>query len=279
MRNVDSRIEVALLVLIFLNVVAVIVDSLPGLSPDAQLWLDRFELASVIVFSVEYVARLVLATHEHGYEHPLYGRLRYALRPMMLLDFIVILPVWLPLLLPIDLRTLRVLRMFRIFRVLKLGRYSSSMHVLNDAIRARRGELCVAVFTVSMMLLLASSLMYFVENEAQPDKFSSIPAAMWWAIATFTTVGYGDVTPITPLGKVLGGLSAMLGIGLFALPAGILASAFSESIQRRDAADAADAAGRTHIASEPCQHCGGSGKVAKTPERANPADRVELDLN
>lgn len=250
MRNVDSRIEIALLVLIALNVAAVIVDSLPDLSPAMRAGLTHFETFSVIVFSIEYVARLALAVHEPGYERPIVGRIRFALRPMMLLDLAVLLPVWLPFLVSIDLRTLRVLRMFRIFRVLKIGRYSSSMHILGRAILSRRGELGVAVFTVSMMLLLASSLMYFVENEAQPDKFSSIPAAMWWAIATFTTVGYGDITPVTGIGRLLGGLSAMLGIGLFALPAGILASAFSESMQRKDDADD----------SEACPHCGRSGK-------------------
>jgi voltage-gated potassium channel len=250
MRNVDNRIEIALLVLIALNVAAVIVDSMPDLSPEIRSGLDAFEFASVAVFSIEYVVRLVLATREPGYEQPVVGRIRYALRPMMLLDLVVLLPVWLPFLFSVDLRTLRILRMFRIFRVLKLGRYSNSMHVLGTAIHARRGELGVAVFTVAMMLLLASSLMYFVENDAQPDKFSSIPAAMWWAIATFTTVGYGDVTPITGLGRFLGGLCAMLGIGLFALPAGILASAFSEAMQKKDAAAiAAKGVGA-------CPHCG-----------------------
>lgn len=253
MRQAESRIEIALLALIFLNVVAVIVDSLPDLSPGTREALGIFETFSVTVFSIEYVLRLAFATREPGYERPVLGRIRFALRPMMLLDLAVLLPVWLPFLVAIDLRTLRVLRMFRIFRVLKLGRYSKSMQVLGRAIKARQGELGVAVFTVSMMLLLASSLMYFVENEAQPDKFSSIPAAMWWAIATFTTVGYGDITPVTGVGRFLGGLSAMLGIGLFALPAGILASAFSESMHAAE--PAAESSATTECV---CPHCGKS---------------------
>lgn len=257
MRNVESRLEVALLGLILLNVFAVIFDSMPGHTADVQLALDRFETFSVVVFSIEYLARILFATREAGYAQPILGRIRYALRPMMLLDLLVLLPVWLPFVANVDLRTLRVLRMFRVFRVLKLGRYSSSMQVLGLAVRSRRGELLVAVFTVTMMLLVASSLMYSIENEAQPDKFSSIPAAMWWAIATFTTVGYGDVTPITPLGKLLGGLSAMLGIGLFALPAGILASAFSESLKRHRSETVPSGSASDSLRAT-CPHCGGA---------------------
>lgn len=268
MRNVESRLELALLGLILLNVFAVILDSLPGLTTTAQLALDRFEAFSVVVFSIEYVTRIALATRQVGHSHPILGRIRYALRPMMLLDLVVLLPVWLPFVTDVDLRTLRVLRMFRVFRVLKLGRYSSSMQVLGLAIRSRRGELLVAVFTVTMMLLLASSLMYSIENEAQPDKFSSIPAAMWWAIATFTTVGYGDVTPITPLGKLLGGISAMLGIGLFALPAGILASAFSESLKRhRSEHHQTDSEGDPTRTT--CPHCGGALEHATEREQSD----------
>lgn len=155
---------------------------------------------------------------------------------MALIDLFAILPFFLPLLIPIDLRFIRALRLLRIFRLLKLGRYSYALSLLSRSLQNIKEVIAVAFFALVIILILASSMMFYIENEAQPEKFSSIPDTMWWAIATLTTVGYGDIYPITPLGKFLGSFIAILGIGMFALPAGVLAIAFLEEIQKKKSA-------------------------------------------
>ncbi len=150
-----------------------------------------------------------------------------------MIDLMAILPFYLPKLIPFDLRFLRAVRLFRIFRLLKLGRYSESVRLLGRVLNAKKEELGVTIFAVLILLVICSSLMYYAEHQAQPEAFSSIPAAMWWGIVTLTTVGYGDVYPITLPGKILGAIIAVLGIGLFALPAGILASGFADEMQKK----------------------------------------------
>jgi voltage-gated potassium channel len=163
-----------------------------------------------------------------------------------LIDLLAIAPAFLPLFFAMDLRIVRVLRLFRLFRLLKMGRYVESLNTLDDVVRSKKEELLVTTIMIATLLLFSGSLMYLVENEAQPDKFPDIPSALWWGIATLTTVGYGDVFPITPAGKVLGGVIAFLGIGMFALPTGILASGFAEEIQKN----------RKKIVVVVCPHCG-----------------------
>jgi len=233
--------------LIALNVLALVIATVPAFSPLSGAF-RAFEAVSVVIFSLEYVLRMWSCPERTGETHPGRQRLRFAGSGMMLVDLFAILPFYITLAVPgaavLDLRFLRAVRLMRIFRLFKLGRYSTAMKVLGRALKAKKEELGVAVFVVLILLILASSLMYFVENPAQPDVFPSIPAAMWWGVATLTTVGYGDVVPVTFLGKVLGSIVALLGIGLFALPAGILAGGFAAEVQRRKEADAR------------CPHCG-----------------------
>jgi voltage-gated potassium channel len=165
----------------------------------------------------------------------------------MIIDLIAILPFYLPLLLPFDLRVIRAFRLFRLLRVLKLSRYSESMRVLGNVILSKKEELFICIFTGLVLLIVSSSVMYFIESEAQPEKFSNIPEAMWWGVATLTTVGYGDIYPVTPLGRIIGAMVSILGIGMFALPAGILASGFAEEIRRTHERDERDIV---------CPHCG-----------------------
>ncbi len=133
----------------------------------------------------------------------------------------------------IEERYSRLRRVFRVFRLFKMTRYIESIRTFHNVFRAKKTELIVTAVLIFLLLIFASSAMYAVENEAQPDKFSSIPETLWWGVVTLTTIGYGDVYPITPLGKLIGGVIALLGIGLFALPTGILASGFSEELQKR----------------------------------------------
>jgi len=193
---------------------------------------DAFEVFSVSVFTVEYLVRLWACTSDDRFGHPLKGRLRFAATPLALVDLLAILPFFLPMLIPLDLRFLRALRLFRLFRLLKMARYSQALRILGGTVRHKKEELLIAVFVILILLVIASTLMYSAENDAQPEAFSSIPATMWWGVATLTTVGYGDIYPVTVVGRFLVAIIAILGIGMFALPAGILGSGFIEEIQK-----------------------------------------------
>ncbi len=196
-----------------------------------------FELLSIIVFSVEYLLRLWVAPLNPKYENPITGRLRYMVSPMALIDLVAILPFYLPLAVTVDLRLLRLLRLFRMFRLFKMTRYVESLRTFHRVFVAKKEERLITALMIFLLLVFASSAMYFVENEAQPDKFPNIPETLWWGVVTLTTIGYGDVYPVTPVGKVIGGVIAFLGIGLFALPAGILASGFTEELRKRQERD------------------------------------------
>ena len=243
--NVSSRIFHGFMVtLIFLNVMAVTLETVKSLSSTYAHYFNAFEMGSIAIFTGEYVLRWWACTADKKFESPVKGRIRFLMTPLALIDLMAILPFYLPMVFPLDLRFIRVLRLFRVFRVFKMGRYSESFKTLSNVLKAKKEDLAVTVFSVLTLLQIASSLMYYAEHSAQPDLFSSIPAAMWWGVTTLTTVGYGDMFPVTILGKILGAIIALLGIGLFALPAGVLASGFAEEIQAKK---------RTQ---KTCPHCG-----------------------
>jgi len=219
-----------LLGLILLNVAAVVAESIEPLGTRYQSAFRLFEIISVIIFSVEYVLRLWACVEDPRYGHPVKGRLRYAVSPLALVDLMAILPFYLAFI-ATDLRILRILRVFRLLRMVKIARYSQTLQIFGRVLVATRIQLLLTLILMSVLLLLASSLMYAVEQEAQPEAFSSIPAAMWWAIATLTTVGYGDIYPVTAWGKFLGSLVAVFGIGMFALPTGVLGAAFLQELR------------------------------------------------
>lgn len=220
--------------LIVTSTLSVILETVPYLADRYQLFFHWFEIFTITIFTIEYAARLWSCTTDSELAHPITGRIRMALRPLTLVDLLAIAPFYFPLFGALDLRFMRSLRLLRLLRLFKLGRYSDSLHIMGRVFRAKKGELSVTLFVASILLIIVSSLMFFIENSAQPDKFSSIPAAMWWGMATLTTIGYGDIFPITLAGKVLGSFSALIGIGMFALPAGILGSAFMEEINKRN---------------------------------------------
>ncbi len=239
-----SRVfDVFMLSLIVLNIVALTLESDHGIYLRARAFFDAFEAVSVVIFTGEYLLRLWSCTANPRYAVPITGRLRFALTPLALFDLLAILPFYLPLL-GVDLRMMRALRFLRLFRIAKLARYSRALQVFGRVFSSKREELLLTLVFIGILMLISSSLMYFAEREAQPDKFSSIPAAMWWAVATLTTVGYGDVYPVTPLGRCVAAVIAVLGIGLFALPAGLLGAAFLEELQRKQEGAAC------------CPHCG-----------------------
>jgi voltage-gated potassium channel len=216
--------------LIIANVVAIILHSVSSIGARYGAWFQLFEWLSILVFTIEYGARVWSAV-EGGYgRHGIRGRLRYMASPLLLIDLLAILPFYLSFLLPVDLRFMRVFRLLLIF---KLTRYHPSMSLLGRVVRDEAGPIAAALFILATLLVAAASFAYLAEHEAQPLVFASIPDAMWWAIVTMTTVGYGDMVPVTTLGKVIGGVIAVIGLGMVALPAGLLAAGFSEQLHQR----------------------------------------------
>ena len=223
-------VDIFLLVLIFLNVLMVILETVDDLFLQYNKLFRIFEYFSVLIFSLEYVGRIWSCVEDKHFTNNLRVRIKYLFSFSSLIDLIAIAPSLLAFIFPsVDLRFIRVLR---IFRFLKFSRYSSSINNLLTVIWNQRKSFGAAFFILFIMLIIASSGMYLVEKDAQPEKFGSIPKAMWWSIVTLTTVGYGDVYPITTLGKFFGSAIIILGIGTVALPSGILASAFSEHTRR-----------------------------------------------
>jgi voltage-gated potassium channel len=219
--------------LILLNVMVVILETNHEIFIEYQHYFNAFDLFTVILFTIEYVLRVWVCVRNPEYSSPVKGRIRYAISPFALVDLVAITPFYLPMIIPIEFRLLRLLRLLRIFRVLKLGRFSNAFETFVDVLRSKKEELTIAIIMATIILILSASALYQVEREAQPAKFGSIADAMWWAVMTLATVGYGDVYPITPLGKFISAIVALSAIGLFALPAGILAAGFAESIQKR----------------------------------------------
>lgn len=235
-----------IMALIAVNVTAVMLETVDWIAEAYGTELFWFEVFSVAVFTVEYLGRVWSAVDDPDYNGILTGRLKFASRPLLVIDMLAILPFYLMAAgVQADLRFLRALRMVRLFRLLKLARYSKAMQSFAEVFHDKKEELVLAVFANGILLILAASIMFFVENRAQPEVFTSIPGTFYWAFITLTTVGYGDVTPITPVGQILTGVIALLGIGLFALPASILASGFMERNEREEEEDW-----------EYCPHCG-----------------------
>lgn len=229
--DVTSRVvDLFLITLISLNVAAIILESVPAVMGNYGALLYQFELLSVAVFTVEYLLRIwsAPALDQPRFAHPVLGRARFAVTPFAIVDLLAILPFYLGVFLGMDLRFLRVIRLVRVF---KLTRYSTTMQLILNVFRAEASTFSAAFALMLILLVLASSGIYLLENDVQPEIFGSIPSAMWWAMATLTTVGYGDAIPITPVGKFFGGCITLIGVGMVALPAGILASSFSEQLR------------------------------------------------
>jgi voltage-gated potassium channel len=230
--KVSRSFDLFIMILIVLNVIAIITETVEAYRLKYHLFFYYFEVFSVVIFSIEYLIRIWTCTAMQKYSHWFWGRLRYMYSLGAIVDLIAILPFYLPLIMPINTMLLRMLRLFRLLRIFKLGRYFTAFQLIVRVVTKRKDELIIVLSLVAVMLVLASSMMYYIEHDAQPEAFTSIPATMWWAVATLTTVGYGDVYPITPFGKLLGAFIAILGIGVFALPAGIIASSFESELSK-----------------------------------------------
>lgn len=243
---VDSFI----ILLVFLNIIAIALESVDSFSQNYHDFFVYFEVFSVMVFTIEYLIRIWVCTEDEEYSHPIWGRIRFMFTPLMILDLCAILPFYLAIFVG-DSRFLRVLRLARILRLTKLARYYKSFGLLGDVLYERREDLILTLFFISILLVFSSFTIYFFEHEAQPDAFPNIPAALWWGVITLTTIGYGDIYPITLVGKIFTSIIAITGLGLFALPAGILGAGFIEQVQKRK--EEREKAQKQAIK---CPHCG-----------------------
>jgi voltage-gated potassium channel len=230
-----------LVYLVIFAVVAAVLDTEPVISAGRELFLDNIEFGLGLIFLAEYVARVWVVVDNPRYERYRYPRLRYMASPMAIIDLLAVLPVLFAFggASSLFLRFFRVLRMLRLA---KLGRTSKAFKLLREAFVQKRHEFALILGMLMVTILIAGSLLYFAEGGEQPDKFGSIPRAMWWAIVTLTTVGYGDSFPITPLGKFLAGAIAIMGVMLIALPTGLFAASFTEAMEKERNEDEAEEA-------------------------------------
>ena len=230
----SQYVDTALFILILLNVIAVCLESVQNIGNEYKKPFYYFEMFSVLIFGIEYLLRVwsAPAREDLGENSNFIKRLKYIFSFTGLVDFIAIVPSIITIFGGLDLRWLRVLRLLRL---LKISNYSSAIEDFFSAIMADWRSFTAALYLVLVALFLSSALMYIAGNESQPDKFSSIPETMWWSLITLTTVGYGDVSPITPFGKIIGAFTAIMGVCTVALLTGIVASAFANQRAQRTA--------------------------------------------
>jgi voltage-gated potassium channel len=238
--------EVILVSTIILNILEIILDSVGFIHDQNKAALEYFELFSVVFFTLEYIARVYSIVENPKFSHPIKGRLKYMVSPLAIVDLLAICPYYIAWL-TVDLRFLRLFRLMTVFRIFKIVRYLHALNIFKRVLKDRKEQLVLSFFFILFVLVIISFVMYYAEHDAQPDKFSSIPATMWWGIATLTTVSYGDMVPITPVGKFLAGIFAIVGVALLALPVGILSSGFFEMLHTT-------ANGKKVV--KKCPHCG-----------------------
>lgn len=233
MESLASRVvEGFLVVLIIANVAAIALETVPSIYQRYHAFFHAFEVLSIAAYTLEYALRVWSSVEDPriAVRGPIRGRLAFALRPLMVVDFLAFAPSYLALILPFDLR---VLRIFRLLRLVKLARYSQALPALLAVLYAERSALFASFILTLCVMCVSGELMHLTEGAIQPKSFGTMPDAMYWAITTLTTVGYGDETPITPLGKFIAGTTMVLGLLLFALPIGILANGFVSDLHRR----------------------------------------------
>jgi len=241
----DRVINGFIITLIILNVTAVMVETVPSIHEPHKKFFRVFDLVSVIIFTIEYLLRVWSSNHDPRYRHSIHGRLRYILSLDSLIDLLAILPFYVHAFVGFDLRILRIFRLLRFLRLFRLTAYMRSAQMVRNVFVSRANELKLSIILILFFIVVASCLIYFAEHQAQPNEFSSIPATMWYAVVTVTSIGYGDLVPITALGKTLSSILSLAGLPVFALPAGIITAGFLEEIRKIKKPKA-------HV----CPHCG-----------------------
>lgn len=242
--------------LIILNIVAIMIQSFESVAIKYNTFFFVFEVFSVIIFSVEYLLRFWVSDLIYTDKSPTRARLKYIFSFMGLIDLLAILPFYLPFFIKVDLRFLRILRLMRLFRLFKLAHYSDSIRMVGKVMNDKKNELTITLLGAFVLLLLTSTLMFEIEHDAQPEQFPNVFASLWWAVATLTTIGYGDVYPITALGKFLAGLTAIFGIGLVAIPTGLISVGFIEELDNLKKKKTKSEAEANCDGAKFCPHCG-----------------------
>ncbi|MBC7874712.1 MAG: ion transporter [Ferruginibacter sp.] len=249
-KNWDKVINVFIIVLIILNVIAVMLETVPSFHDETheKKFFHYFDLVTVIIFSIEYVLRVWSCNHEAKYKHSFKGRLKYMLSPGALIDLLAILPFYLHVIIGLDLRVLRILRLMRFLRLFRLTAYMKSAQLIVNVFKSRKNELLLSLVLVIFLIIFSSCAIYFAEHlypDEKTSKFTSIPATIWWSVVTLTTTGYGDMYPLTTLGKAMAGVIMLTGVAFFALPAGIITAGFLEESRKN----------KKHRHTK-CPHCG-----------------------
>jgi len=228
--NVNKYIDSVVILAVLVSVVCIVLETVQEVN---QVWSAEFhilDLITVFIFSVEYVLRVYSCCELEEFQKPFKGRLKYMTSASALVDLIAVCPFYIDIFLSKSL-DLRFLRIFRLTRLLKLTRYTGTLNTLVKAVQREKYVLLAAAFMMFLMIILTASLGYLFEHDAQPDKFESIPTSMYWAVVTLASVGYGDITPITPLGRFMTVIVSFVGIGIFAIPAGLMASSFTDQLR------------------------------------------------
>ncbi len=238
--DLQSRIfDFCLTVLILANILAVIASTFKDFSAVHSVGLYRFELVSVIIFTIEYVLRVWIANHTYpNSKHP---HIKFIFSAMAIIDLAAILPFYLPLTFFVDLRMLRILRVLRIFRIFKLSRYVNAMNTIGRVLKKEKEKIITSIGLIILMIFVASTIMFYAENAAQPEVFKNILDSTWWAVGIFTSIWLGDVYPITIVGKIFGGIISLLGLMLVSIPTGIISSGFIDELNHK---------------TKVCPHCG-----------------------
>ena len=234
--TVSNVFDIVIVSIIIINIITVVAETFDIPSGVAKCF-RYIEIVSVVIFTFEYLLRVWTSDLIYPELSPFRARIKYMLSFMALIDLIAILPFYVPFFIPIDLRVLRALRIVRMLRILKVSRYSTALSTISEVFRKKKSQLLSSIFICGLLMVIAAVLMYNIESEAQPEAFSNAFDALWWAVATLTTVGYGDIYPITAMGKILSAVIALLGIGLVAVPTGIISSGFTEQIERESDED------------------------------------------
>jgi len=232
-----SRLFDLLITALIMASVVIVFASTFDLPQGVMHTLSILEGAASVVFTAEYVLRIATADFHYPECGAIRSRLRYVLSPMAIVDFVAILPFWLPMLLPGTMLGVRALRLVRLLRIFKLNRYFDAMKAIGDVIVDKKRELLGSLFFVAILMLISSLLMYSAEHEAQPEVFRNAFSGLWWAVATLTTVGYGDIYPVTAFGRIVGAFIAFSGLAAVAIPTGIITSGLSERISKSIASE------------------------------------------
>ena len=259
-KTVSRMFDLFIMILILISVISVFLLTFEEIPHNSLRSLREAECATMLVFSLEYLLRVWTADLLYPDRKPWRARLKYISSPMAIIDLIAILPFYLPMLISFDLVGIRAIRLVRFLRILKLNRYSDAFLSIMEVFREKIREILVSLLFVFLLMIISSLLIFYAEHEAQPKQFANAFSGLWWATATLTTVGYGDIYPVTPVGRILGGVIALLGIGMAAVPTGILSAGFVDLLEKKKQKEK-EKNGDTEKSEEKtppvyCPHCG-----------------------